>query len=113
MTKKRRINLVVDDDVFETVTEMARMQGKSRAGLIMELVRSVHPVLQQTLLAMKAAEAYQGKIPDELAQAVESDLDGVIQSSQDQLDLLTAIGEKLSDRPEEGADADACPSGRS
>ena len=87
-TEKPRINLVVDPEIYETVTEMAAMQGKSRAGLLMDLIRSVHPALRQTLTVMKAAQAYEGKIPDELRQVIESGLTDVTKSSADQLNML-------------------------
>lgn len=112
-TKKPRINLAVDPEIYETITEMAELQGTARATLVMDLLRSVHPVLVSTVEAMKAVRTYEGTIPDYLADSVASDLAGVSRYSKDQLDLLRSIGEKLSDRPEEGADADACPSGRS
>jgi len=112
-TTKPRINLVVDPEIYETVTEMAQMQGKSRAGLVMELIRSVHPALQRTLAVMKAAQQYQGEIPQELEQVIDSGLSAVQQSSRDQLHMLDELHQAMSDRPREPGNADASGRGRS
>lgn len=94
-TDKPRINLVVDPEIYETVTEMAAMQGKSRAGLLMDLIRSVHPTLRRTLTVMKAAEQYKGQAPDELRRLVESGCTDIRQASTDQLDILDNLQSAL------------------
>ena len=115
-TTKPRINLAVDEPIFETINEMARMQGKARATFVMDLLRSVHPALRQTLTVMKAAQAYEGKIPDELRQVIESGLNDVTKSSADQLHMLHDLESAFEDNaagPEKGETRTASPRGRS
>jgi len=112
-TKKPRINLAVDDEIYATITEMAEMQGTKRATLVMDLLRSVHPALRRTLAVMKAAQQYQGEIPQELEQVIDQALSGVVDSSRDQLHMLDELHDSMRLQRRGGADAQACPPARS
>lgn len=111
-TKKPRINLAVDDEIYATIAEMAEMQGTGRATLVMDLLRSVHPALQRTLSVMKAAQQYQGEIPQELEQVISQALTGVVDSSRSQLHMLDELHDAMGDRPGEPGDASASGPGR-
>ena len=107
MTKKRRINLVVDDDIHETITELARLQDKSRAGLIMDLMREIHPALLQTIAAIKAAQERQGRLPNDLAEAINTALAYSNASADSQLDMMKELTESMRARSGEAGGADA------
>ena len=44
-SQKPRLNLTLDDEVLETITRLARLLGKSKAGMVNELLVDMMPAL--------------------------------------------------------------------
>ena len=57
MTKQRnRVNLTLDDELFETLTELSELSGTPRAAIINELLTEVKPQLDLSIDLIKKLE---------------------------------------------------------
>lgn len=65
MAKQRnRVNLTLDDELFETLTELSELSGTPRAAIINELLTEVKPQLDLSIDLIKKLRANEMQMSD-------------------------------------------------
>lgn len=80
-TKKNRVNVVFDDDVFEVISTISKYRGISRSALIREFLLAAMPVMTKTAKMLELAH-----IATTSANADLDDLVKIIESAQGEID---------------------------
>lgn len=95
-TKKPRITVTLDRDVYDTIRDLSDAQGVTMSGLVSDLLTMVNPVQKRVLLACQKAQS----LSDESRARIVS----VLESGESQLadmlgPLLALIGQLADDQP--------------
>ena len=90
-SQKPRLNLTLDDEVLETITRLARLLGKSKAGMVNELLVDMMPALVDMANAIEDVQNKKNALPY-LARmtAMANQQVGVMNSEMS--DLMSQIG---------------------
>lgn len=89
--KSPRITITLDQDDYDVLNDLAKLQGVPMSRIIREFVREAGPVLRQlkdTLEAAQRAELSAAIRFREAAEKAEQDLRPLAQMMQDQFDLF-------------------------
>ena len=62
-SRKPRLNLTLDDEVLEVITRLAHLMGKSKAGMVNELLVDMTPVLVDMANAIEDAQNKKNALP--------------------------------------------------
>ena len=65
-TTKPRITITIDQDVYDTLYELAELQSRSMSSMVSELLRLSNPVQQKVLAALKHALSLQDEAKADL-----------------------------------------------
>lgn len=79
-TKKPRVTLTLDPNVYQTITRLADLQGRTRSAVVGELLDGIHPPLMRTVALLEAAKEAPGQVRDGLRQTIE-DMERELQES--------------------------------
>lgn len=77
-TAKPRINLTVSQDTFETLSELASIQGASRASIVNDLLEASMPALERALVGLRALQERQRQLEQESADIARMDRDQMV-----------------------------------
>lgn len=91
-TTKPRITISLDPNVYATLRRMSELGGQPMAGIVSELLESVHEPLMRTVAFLEAASDAPKQIRDGLRRSfetVERDLYGAAGHTIAQMDFLT------------------------
>ena len=77
-TAKPRINLTVSQEAYDLLTELASVQGGSRASIINDLLEASMPALQRVLVGLRALQERQRKLEQESADLARMDRDQMV-----------------------------------
>lgn len=96
-TKNPRVNLVFGDhDLYELVDELAKIEGKSRAAVIMDVLDATAPSLLFLLETLRKAQS----VPEQLRAAVLASIDahaaGMREADAKSVEHFQAIGAAVS-----------------
>lgn len=107
-TNKPRFTITTSRPVFETVSRMADLQGRSKSAVVNDLLEAVHPPLMRTVALLEAAQEAPERVKEGLRTTVlemEREMAGSVGSGLAQMDWLLA---QTTQRPAaEGAGAGA------
>lgn len=98
MSTKNRLTISIDADIYELITEMARLQGNTKSECLNDLLRSVHPPMRSLVVLLQSAEnaprAMQESIRDSFAKHEKHLLEstGAIEAN-----VYTAIEQAMQD----------------
>ena len=62
-SQKPRLNLTLDDDLRAVIDRLADLMGKSRAGLVNDLLKEMHPALVDLAIALEAVKNKENILP--------------------------------------------------
>lgn len=96
-TSNPRINLTLTQEQYDLVSRLARINGKSRAAVLMEFFETVIPVLERVCVVAEAAERMQAQTKEGLLASLEraeATIAPLAAEAMGQLDLLipTSVG---------------------
>ena len=77
-TAKPRINLTVSQDTYDMLTELADVQGASRASIVNDLLEASMPALQRALVGLRALQERQRKLEQESADLARMDREQMV-----------------------------------
>ena len=77
-TAKPRINLTVSQDTFDILTELADVQGASRASIVNDLLEASMPALKRALVGLRALQERQRQLEQESADLARMDRDQMV-----------------------------------
>jgi len=86
-TKLPRLNITLSDEQHALLMELGRLQGRSAASYLREMVDTAQPMLEALLGVYRQVEAAQEAQPQALQKAIRAALEGVDANSA-QLSLL-------------------------
>jgi hypothetical protein len=90
-TIKHRLAITLEDAEHETLKRLAAFQRRPMAGIVAELLREIHPMLQATVAALEQVQKTQARPTAALAAAV-TRMQGAVEQlavkATGQLDLL-------------------------
>lgn len=69
-TKNPRIQVPLPQEIYDTIDELAKVRGDSRASIIREVVEMMAPTLKRTTTVLKGLAAKQDKLREESEGAV-------------------------------------------
>ena len=90
-TANPRLMLTLTPDQYDLLSRLARVQGRSRAAVVMELLETVVPVFERVVVAAEAAQRAQVQATEGLrdsVQAAEAAILPHVSAAMGQLDLL-------------------------
>jgi pilus assembly protein TadC len=90
-TIKPRVQVTLEPSTHEVIERLANLQGKTRGGVISEMLDSIVPAITRTVTLLEAAAAAPESLKDNLRAAVEgaqADLADASGDSSKQLDIL-------------------------
>ena len=90
-TRNPRINVTVSGPQYELLSRLARVQGRSRSAVLLDLFETVTPVLERVCVVAEAAERAQSQAKEGLqaaAERAEAALSPLLAKAMGQLDLL-------------------------
>lgn len=108
-TTKPRINMALRPEFYDVVTRLARLQGRSRSAVVVELLEQAIPVLERVVVIGEAAARAQVEARKQLGDALEKAEAAVlphVTAAMDQFDLLLPAPE-----PQERVGAQSPPLG--
>jgi len=70
-TTKPRITITADQDVYDTLRELAELQGRSMSSLVSDLLTLSNPVQQRVLAALRHATSLQAEAQADLVDQLE------------------------------------------
>ena len=70
-TVKPRINMALRPEHFDVVTRLAKLQGRSRSAVVVELLEQAIPVLERVVVVGEAAQRAQVSAREELRSSLE------------------------------------------
>ena len=85
--KSPRLNVTISDHQHAVLLEIGKLQGRSAASYLREMVDASMPMLEAMLPVFRAAAMQEAMRPEALQTAIRSALAG-IEDRRDQLDLL-------------------------
>lgn len=106
-TKKPRIAVTLDPNIYETVKRLGELQGVSGGRVIAELLETIHPPLMRTVALLEAARDAPRQVTEGLRGTIEQlerELVGVAGGSIAQMDWMLS---EIQERSEAAATADA------
>jgi hypothetical protein len=56
MRKSKRIALTLDPEIDKTITQLAKLTNQTKVGIVNGVLKDMHPMLEQTLFAIKKAQ---------------------------------------------------------
>ena len=89
-SQKPRLNLTLDDEVLETITRLARLLGKSKAGMVNELLVDMMPALVDMANAIEDVQNKKNALPH-LARMSAMANQGTANINSDMANLLNQI----------------------
>jgi hypothetical protein len=102
-TTKHRLAITLEDAEHETLKRLAAFQRRPMAGIVAELLREIHPMLQATVAALEQVQKAKGSPAAALATAI-TRMQGAVEQlavkATGQLDLLhsEAVGKGDAER---------------
>lgn len=100
-TMKPRVQVTMTPHQFEIVKRLARLQGRSRGAVVLDLVEAVEPVLERTVLLLERAAVAKNGIAEGLKQSAEraeADLMPFVAAAMGNVDLFFTEAENAIDR---------------
>lgn len=95
-TMKPRVQVTMTPHQFEIVRRLAKLQGRSRGAVVLDLLEAVEPVLERTVLLLERAAVAKAGISEGLkksAEMAEADLLPQVQAVMGKLDLFFSDAE--------------------
>jgi hypothetical protein len=114
-TKKPRIQVTVTRSQYELLSRLAKLQERSMASLLSELVEQVEPVYARVALVLQAAVRAQASAKQGLRAATESaeaEMEPMLAEAMGQLDLLVAAADTAERSAAASSVASAAPAAR-
>ena len=100
MSKSRnRITISLNDDVYEAISKIAELSGKSKASVASDMINGVGVPLKRTVLLLEAAS----RAPDELIGSLEGRIQDTQMSLEGMLKSVDIIQDNLQSKLTEGA----------
>ena len=99
-TTKPRVQVTLEPETHAVIERFAQLQGRSRGGVISELLDSINPALIRTVALLEAASAAPDKVKSGLKSVVEgihSELLSASGESSKQLDMILDLIEQRDD----------------
>jgi len=93
-TDKPRINMALRREHYDVVTRLAKVQGRSRSAIVVELLEAAIPTLERVVVVTEAAMRAQTSARDELVASLKKAEAAVmphVNAALGQLDMLLAI----------------------
>ncbi|MCA1791774.1 MAG: ELKS/Rab6-interacting/CAST family protein [Thioalkalivibrio sp.] len=90
-TNKPRINLTVSQNLNETLSRLAELQGRSRGAVVVDLLEAIHPPLMRTVSALEAAQSAPEELRENLRKTVEEmeqQINASLGGGIEQMDML-------------------------
>ncbi|HER20000.1 MAG TPA: hypothetical protein ENO14_03035, partial [Chromatiales bacterium] len=90
-SKKPRINLTVPQNLNETISRLAELQGCSRGAVVLDLLEAVHDPLMRTVALLEAAQSAPKQVREGLRETVEQmerELNAQVGGGVSQMDML-------------------------
>lgn len=90
-TKKRRITINMDENLYQTITRLAELQGASRSFVCVDIMESIHQPLMRTVALLDAARDAPDRVKSDLRDTVtqmERELQSSVGDGLNQLDIL-------------------------
>lgn len=95
-TNKPRLSVTFPENIYKTLSELSRLQGKSMSSIIVDLLETVHPPLLRTVALLQAAHDAPQEVKDGLLgvfEGMEKELNEAAGMAERQLDFLdVALG---------------------
>lgn len=96
-TKKKRITINMDEELYRTISRLAELQGASRSFVCVDIMESIHQPLMRTVALLDAARQAPDKVKRDLRDTV-SQLEGELQRSVgDGINQMEILLESLQD----------------
>jgi|SRR5690554_3489791 len=103
-TTKPRLTITLEPHTHTVITELARLQGRSKAKIITELLDSVVPVLERTCYVLQLAQSATLTVTDDLKASMERSEATLREMFADALGQMDIFADQLSESTSEGAD---------
>lgn len=106
-SNKPRINLTVPQNLNETLTRLADLQGCSRGAVVLDLLEAVHQPLMRTVALLEAAQSAPMQVRQGLRETVEQmerELNAQVGGGVSQMDMLLQAlqGQNGGEQPPHG-----------
>lgn len=104
-SKKPRISIILPDQVYDTVSRLAKLQGQSRASFVAGLVCAIDEPLERTVSLLEAAKAAPASMHAHLRQAaLAAEIDLMRSADQGSAALLDMLAEarRIAGKPAAG-----------
>lgn len=95
-TNKPRITITVEPAIYETIQRLAFLQGRSKSGVVGDLLEGVHVPLQRTVALIEAAKDAPQQVRQGLADTVESMEKEMQQGAGSSMDDINMLIDRLS-----------------
>jgi predicted DNA-binding protein len=90
-TEKPRLSVMLEPQTYETLTRLARVQGRSAGAIIREVLEGVEAPLQRVAALLEAVEAQRESVDEAGKQALEEFHKDAAQAEADARKLLTGL----------------------
>ena len=90
-TQKPRITVTLEPHTYEVLSQLAELQGGSKAGIISELLETVVPVFERTCYVIQMAQQASNGVNDEIRASMErseAKLQVIMNEALGQLDIF-------------------------
>jgi len=108
-TNKPRIAVTLQPYVYETVSRLAKLQGRSRGSVVAELLEAVNPPLMRTVALLEAAAEAPGQVSAGLVRVLEDMERELVAATGAQVAQLDWLAGKVGADMASGVDARSAP----
>lgn len=95
-TNKPRITITLEPHTHAVLTELSRLQGKSKSGIITEFLETVVPVLERTCYLLQLAQSATATVNDDLKASMERAEATLFKMFNDAMGEMDGVTELLS-----------------
>lgn len=97
-TKKHRITVNLNPEIYEPLKDLSELSGKSMSFLIADLLGGIIPQITRTIEVMKAAKNAPEEIRQKIIEQYEESEQKILEAQsivEDQFDLFEAMAKEL------------------
>jgi len=115
-TKKPRITVTLEPQVYEVLTRLSELQGGSMSGIVSDLLHSVAPVFERTCYVLQLADSATSGMNDDIRASMErseAKVQAMMDDAMGQLDIFAMDLTRASKAASGNGGADCAAGGAS